>query len=264
MSLDTLPAVINKLDKNMKTSADRLVLLVSDSHLPLDNRSGAQGQINEFIGLLSHYREQMSSLILLGDNFDFWYEWKHTIPKRAYPVLKLLDDLINQGVSCHYFAGNHDFKLLGFLNKEVGLNIHMNEWKTVFDGKQYYFHHGDGMADSDVNYRKMKKVFRSRWAQKLFGTFIHPDLAMEAGRLTSESGRYRHRKNLKANPPQKEYIAKAQSIIRQGNDVVVFGHTHLPCSIELEGGLYHNPGPFLAQKSYSIIAGGLPQPEVWE
>jgi len=248
----------------MKTSKDNLVLIVADSHLALDNRKNAREQIDSFIALIKNYQAKLDTLILLGDIFDFWYEWKHVIPKNAYPVLYLLNELKLKGVNIHYFAGNHDFKIQGFLENEIGMKIHMNEWKTKIDNKNYYFHHGDGMASYDVNYRKMKKVFRSEFAQKCFGGFFHPDLAMEIGRLTSESGRYSHRKNIKFNPPLEQYLVKAQSYINQGSDVVVFGHIHQQKLIELNNGWYHNPGAFLRERHYSLISGDLPTLEVWK
>jgi UDP-2,3-diacylglucosamine hydrolase len=248
----------------MKTSPDRRALIVADAHLPLDDRSGGEAQRQAFLELVDHHAGRLGLVVLLGDLFDFWYEWRHVVPKRAFRILARMRELVLDGVEVHYFAGNHDFRLAGFLRDDVGLTLHMDSWTPELDGRRYWMHHGDGLAASDVNYRRMKRVFRSRLAQGLFGGILHPDLAMGLGRGTSEKGRRRHAKRGGTIwPPESEYIEAARGILRQGHDVAVFGHTHGPLDRELEEGHVHNPGAFFRDGHYSVIEGGLPQREVW-
>jgi len=247
----------------MDTSPEHCVLIVADAHLPLDNRAGGNEARAAFQGLLRQYRGRAQLLVLLGDVFDFWYEWRHVVPKRAFGILADLRDLVESGVETHYFAGNHDFRLAGFLRNEIGLTLHMDEWKVELDGRRYWFHHGDGLAASDVNYRRMRRVFRSRWAQVLFGSLVHPDLAMGLGRVTSDEGRRKTRRRESLWPPVEEYHAAAQRVLKSGYDVVVFGHTHVAETLELDGGIYHNPGAFYIEQRYGLIEGGLPRSEVW-
>jgi UDP-2,3-diacylglucosamine hydrolase len=251
-------------NNNHITSPQNRVLIVADCHVPLDNRIGGEERRSAFINFLDHYRKGTKHIILLGDIFDFWYEWKHVVPKRVFPLFNLLCDLTKSDTKIHYFAGNHDFKLQGFLEDEIGLSIHLDEWTTTFDNKKYYFHHGDGMANSDVSYRLMKKVFRSKIAQTLFGSIVHPDLAMQLGKKTSDLGREKHNNGNKREPLLREYLLKAQDIINDGNDVVVFGHSHELVNENLNGGLFHNPGPFLGEGRFSVIEGGLPKSGVWK
>lgn len=249
----------------MKSSKTSCVLIVADAHLPLDGRPGAEEQLRSFSEMLRHYDSKLQSLVLLGDLFDFWYEWKHVVPRRAFPLLHQLRSIVEAGTPVHYFAGNHDFLLGSFLRDEVGLSIHMDEWVTELDGRKYWFHHGDGLARSDVNYRRMKRVFRSRWAQRLFGGLVHPDLALGLGRTTSDSGRKKHdRRGGRIWPPESEYFDAAQRMIDRGYDVVVIGHTHIASDVELKNGFFHNPGAWGDDRSYSVIAGDLPKHEVWK
>lgn len=247
----------------MNTSSEQRVVILADAHLPLDDRPGGAEQRNSFLRLIEATAPTTACYVLLGDIFDFWFEWKHVVPKHAFPLLFKLREITRRGTPVHYFAGNHDFHLRGFLRDEVGLTLHMDEWVADFDGRRYYFHHGDGLAASDVRYRRMKSVFRSRWAQWLFGTLVHPDLAMQIGRRTSDEGRRLDREEKRHIPDETEYLAAADRILSQGHDVVVIGHTHIAGNHLRPGGVYHNPGPFLEDRRYSVIEGDLPRSEVW-
>jgi len=248
----------------METSNDKRVLIIADAHLPLDDRPGGAEQRKAFLELIRHHRGQLGTLVLLGDVFDFWYEWKHVVPKRAFAILSELRQIVDSGVPVHYFAGNHDFRIHDFLSNDIGLILHMDEWQVELDGRKYWFHHGDGLAKSDVNYRRMKSLFRNRVAQFLFGVLVHPDFAMGLGRTTSDGGRKKTELRREIWPPEPEYIEAAKRILaKTGRDIVVIGHTHIANTVKLDNGFYHNPGPFYQERRYSFIAGELPQSEVW-
>ncbi|MBS1261767.1 MAG: UDP-2,3-diacylglucosamine hydrolase [Calditrichaeota bacterium] len=247
----------------MQTSPERRALIIADAHLPLDGRSGAGHKFARLIELLDHYRDTLALLILLGDTFDFWYEWGQVVPKRAFPLLAKLRALVDDGIPVHIFAGNHDFKLDSFLHDEVGAEIHMDGWRITLDGRRYYFHHGDGFAASDRNYHRMKGVFRNATVQALFGGVLHPDLAMKVGRFVSRFGEEKARTLDAIQPPYPEYEDTARRLLENGNDVVVIGHLHIPFTTKLEQGVFLNPGPFLEMNRYGLIEGDLPRSEVW-
>ncbi|MBZ0264724.1 UDP-2,3-diacylglucosamine diphosphatase [bacterium] len=250
-------------ENHIKTSSHRQVLLVADAHLPLDNRPGASDNLSSFYNLMKTEGAVSQCIMLLGDIFDFWYEWEHVIPKRAFRLLSLLEHFSSEGKEVHYFAGNHDFKLAGFLQNTIGLSLHMDSWSSTIDGRKVYFHHGDGMAESDTGYRKLKAVMRSRLAQIAFGRVVHPDLAMSIGKLASQTGRSRYEHLPEQKPMDEEYLQRAEHILTKGYDLVIFGHTHRMKSIQLKSGWFHNPGPFLNEKRYSVIRGDLPEGRVW-
>jgi UDP-2,3-diacylglucosamine hydrolase len=247
----------------MKTSARNQVLIVADAHLPLDDRSGGAQERAAFLALLQRHRETTGLLVLLGDIFDFWYEWRHVVPKRAVPILMEVHSMVRAGVPVHYFAGNHDFRLAGFLSEEVGIALHLDHWTTHIDGKRYYFHHGDGMAASDAAYRRLRSLFRNPVAQNLFGAVVHPDLAIELGRSTSDKGRRRHERAPEREPDPEEYRARARSILRSGQDVVAFGHSHMAEITRWEEGLYLNPGAFVEDRRFAVVQDGEPRLETF-
>jgi UDP-2,3-diacylglucosamine hydrolase len=248
----------------MQTSHENRVLILADAHVPLDGRPGADAELARMTRLVNRYRDSLGMLILLGDTFDFWFEWIHVIPKRAFPFLSTLHELTRSGIPVHIFAGNHDFKLGRFFHEYVGAETHLDEWSVTLDGRRYYFHHGDGFAASDVNYRRMKAVFRNPIPQTLFGSVVHPDLSMQIGKWVSGWGGTKSRTEDGELPVWKEYEETASAILREGYDVVVTGHMHQAFLTELPEGHFFNPGPYLAERRYGLIEGGLPRSEVDE
>ncbi|MBD3165765.1 hypothetical protein GF324_04145 [bacterium] len=246
--------------EQITTAPDRQILLLGDAHLPLDGRDGAEEDITLFRKLLRDERPRTSVLLLMGDVFDFWFEWKQVVPKRAMPLLYDLHDMIREGIEVHYFAGNHDFLIRGFLGDVVGMRLHQEEWDAEIDGRRTRLHHGDGMAQSDHGYRAMKRVFRHPVSQALFQTLVHPDLALNLGKWASDAGRRNTYKKYDGHlRPDHEYLAMARRILQGGYDMVIFGHTHQQKLLRCDDGWYHNPGPFLTFRQYSVIAGGLPE-----
>ncbi len=242
------------------TSPEQKLVIVADAHLPLDGRPGAELRLKRFNALLDKHQQDTAVWVLLGDIFDFWYEWIHVVPKRAFPLLHRLRSLVDQGAQVHLFAGNHDFRITGFLEKEVGLTVHLDEWAATVDGRRIFFHHGDGMASKDVGYRRMKWVFRKSWMQQIFGTIIHPDLAMKIANLASRKGYKKKERSIEERRPiLAQYEKRARRILSNGFDLVVFGHTHNAANIHYPEGWYHNPGSFDDDYAYSVIEGGLPQ-----
>lgn len=239
-------------------------LLLADAHIPLDDRPGARESRESFLELLTAEGKSSGLILLLGDIFDFWYEWDHVVPKRAFRILSALHQFILEGREIHYFAGNHDFRIHGFLQHEVGLILHQDEWICQMNGKEVYIHHGDGWAKGDHGYRFIKRIMRNRSVQALFQRGLHPDLAMLLGKKTSMGGRKRYDHLPHGKPSDEDYMKKAEQIIRIGFDLVISGHTHWQRLVKLEGGWYHNPGAFLHDRCYSVIRDNLPEGRIWK
>lgn len=239
------------------------VLVIADAHLPLDDRRGADAELNAMLALIEQHRPGLSALVLLGDTFDFWFEWRFVIPTRAFPLLALLHRLRQEGVEVHIFAGNHDFYLGRALREQVGATLHPDEWVVNLGDQRYYFHHGDGFAASDVGYRRLKAVLRNKMAQEAFRTIIHPDLAMGIGRIASAAGGEKLSTEQGPDVLYPEYVTAARRILRQGHDVVMIGHMHQAVDETLPEGRFINPGPFLAERRYGLIEGVEPVSRIW-
>jgi UDP-2,3-diacylglucosamine hydrolase len=224
---------------------------VSDAHLGAVMIRDAVQQREKLDRLLDMVAANGKSLVLAGDLFDFWYEWGHVIPKQPFQVLCRLHRLVEQGVVVYYLAGNHDFRLRGFLENDVGLHVHVNELAVEIAGRPHLIFHGDGILKRDAGYRVMKKVLRNGAAQRIF-SWLHPDLAMRLARGTSVTSRA----IIKPDPhDDEEFLAWAQGLFAEGYAGVVAGHTHRPVE-HIEGDrVYVNLGDWILHYTYGLHDG---------
>ncbi len=209
------------------------------------------GSGSSLTGFWMRWPRTRRSLVLVGDLFDFWYEWRTVIPKAPFHVLHRLRMLVDRGIEVHYLAGNHDFRLRGFLESDVGLKLHANTLTAQIGGQATYIFHGDGILARDTGYRLMKKVLRNRAAQRVF-SWLHPDLAMRLARGTSVTSRTVKR----ARPDDDaEYLAFARSQFAEGYAGVILGHTHRPIEHVEDGHTYVNLGDWIYAYSYGLHDG---------
>jgi len=190
-----------------------------------------------------------NKLFIIGDLFDFWFEWRKVIPKRHFRVLRELAMWRDNGLDMYYLAGNHDFRLGGFLENEIGIKTFGNELNLTAAGKNFHLFHGDGVQKSDVGYRFLKKIFRSGLNQQLF-LLLHPDFGMKLADWSSSKSR---NSNLLKNPSKLEndYIEYAERKNSQGFDYILMGHTHRPLLYKLTSGLYINTGNWYQDFTYA-------------
>ncbi|MFQ5606928.1 MAG: UDP-2,3-diacylglucosamine diphosphatase, partial [Candidatus Zixiibacteriota bacterium] len=144
------------------STSSRSLFVFSDAHL------GANDSVTEALksarisDLLALVKERGSRLVILGDLFDFWFEYKNAIPKQQLRVIFRLADLVESGIPVDYVSGNHDFWLGDFLTVEAGIRIHRDEFELSEQGQRLFFVHGDGLAPQDWKYRIVKRVLRSK------------------------------------------------------------------------------------------------------
>jgi len=160
--------------------------------------------------------------------------------------------MAERGIHIHYLAGNHDFRLAGFLESEIGMMVHADDLAADLDGQPVYIFHGDGILARDYGYRFLKKVLRARWAQRTFRC-LHPDFGMRLARGTSITSRAMTR----VNPNDDlEYLNFAKKKIAEGYRGVILGHTHRPVEYTEDGGTYVNLGDWIEHFSYGLHDGG--------
>ncbi len=227
------------------------VYFVSDAHLGAADIENPALQLQRLIALIKQVRKSNGSLVLVGDIFDFWFEWNHVVPKHYFELLFHLRSLVADGLSVHLFAGNHDFRVHGFLEKEVGLVTHQDEAVLQIADQLIFAFHGDGILAKDDGYRLLKKVLRNRFCQFLF-SWIHPDIGMQLARGTSKTSR----NSTKGSPDQDhEYIAFAHSKFREGFNGVIMGHAHRPMQVDDASNTYINLGDWIIHYTFAIHDG---------
>lgn len=227
------------------------VYFLSDAHLGSLKGAGAADQWKRLNRLFDEVREQSRTFVLVGDLFDFWYEWRSVIPKDHFRVLVRLRELVERGVKVHYLAGNHDFRLHGFLEKEIGLTIHPDDFIARVGERLLYIYHGDGILPRDHGYRLLKHILRSPTAQRLF-SWIHPDVGMWLAKRASMAGTYDRKGQVDDDA---EYVAFAKRKWEEGCQTVILGHSHRPLEVREQDRCFVNLGDWMTHFTYAVHDG---------
>ncbi len=200
---------------------------------------------------LRSLRERAGSLVINGDLFEFWFEWRHVIPRRAYRVLADLADLREAGVPILMIAGNHDCWGGSFLRDDVGVDFHVGPWRGELAGWRACLEHGDGLRDrEDRRYRMLRTILRNPWAIRAF-RWIHPDVATPiAGGSSHASRSYGARDEGRGL----RRVAEQRLIADPSTELLIFGHSHVAALERMpSGGVYANAGSWLEAPTYLRI-----------
>ena len=226
----------------------------SDAHLIVgayEQNRERNDKVVEFIRFVS---KQGKRLFIVGDLFDFWFEYKHSIPQTDPRILGSIAKAVDSGVEVHYSTGNHDLWLGRYLEETVGVIIHDGAFETDIEGKRFYIAHGDGLFKKDRGYRVMKALFRNPAAKRLF-RLLHPDIGIRLAKLTSKSSR--------ENPISDAYRAGRKKLLQEfalskfseGFDSVILGHIHEPDLLREENKIYVNLGDWITHFTYGLFDG---------
>ena len=211
-------------DGNSDLSVMKPIFFVSDIHAGIHQDQNDRSKLEDFKVLLERSLAEASELVLLGDIFDFWYEWKHVIPAHLFPWLDALKGATTRGLTISIFPGNHDFRLGRFLEQEIGLQICPELQRRDINGRSFLLHHGDGLDPKEYSYRLLKRLIRNPISYGLFN-LLHPDLGMRLAHSASKS-----EKHMTWSP--EEIAGSLQRglplLLQQKTDWVVLGHVHVP------------------------------------
>lgn len=214
------------------------IYFASDFHLGVPDYESSLKREKLFVQWLDEAKQNAAAIYLMGDVFDFWFEYKTVIPKGFVRLLGKLAEITDNGIPVHLFKGNHDIWALNYLKKEVGIELHDSKLITVMGNKCVFLAHGDGLGPGDTGYKFMKKIFKNRFNQWVF-RWLHPDLGARVALYFSRRSRYannvREQKNGKT-PIEDEMLFKYA--IRKSEqlpvvDYFIFGHRHLPTNIPI-------------------------------
>jgi UDP-2,3-diacylglucosamine hydrolase len=227
--------------------------IFSDAHLGSASEEKEHEKVTNIRRLFDIVKTDGDRLVILGDLFDFWFEYKHAIPKEYHEVLFMLDELIRHGVKIDYVSGNHDFWMGDFFETRMGIKVHRDSLEMEYDGLRLYLMHGDGLAPADRGYRFLKRILRNRFNIWLYRK-LPPDWAIPLAKYVSGSSReYTSRRDHSFAPDYEQY---AQRKLSEGFNVVAIGHLHIPVEKQLEEGTYINTGDFIHHFTYVKIDNG--------
>jgi UDP-2,3-diacylglucosamine hydrolase len=228
---------------------------ISDAHLGVRG-AGWQEREARLLSFLRQLDQQVTHLIIVGDLFDFWIEYRNLIRAEYFDTLRILADLRERGTQLHYIAGNHDFALGPFLLNQIGMHVHTRSMDCELMGARIHVRHGDGILPSDVLYRLLHRVLRSRLNQRLY-KMLHPTLGIGLAALASRLSRHGSSGRPLKGERVKAYRQAAKGLLeRTGAQIVVLGHTHTPELVQGPSGTYCNTGAWLNGGSYALLRDG--------
>ena len=229
----------------------------SDIHLGAGGYASSRQREDRFVHWLDTIKEDAAEFFLMGDVFDFWFEYKTVVPKGYIRLLGKLAELADAGVKLYFFKGNHDMWMFDYFVNELGATIITNELVIERGGKKFFLHHGDGLGPGDNMYKVLKKIFRSNVCQWLFAR-IHPNLGVGIANYWSKSSRISNLKKEDPKPGEQEWLVEYSREVLQTTfyDYLVFGHRHLPLDIQLNNkSRYINLGEWINYNSYAEFDG---------
>ena len=228
-------------------------LFISDQHLGLQTKEIENKKERLLVKFLKFAEDNCDELFILGDLFDYWFEYKRVYQKGFFRTLTALQDVAERGIRIHYFIGNHDFLHRDFFTKEIGIKMYEAPIEVMLNGKKFYIGHGDGLVKKDIGYRILKVILRNKFTQKLY-SLLHPDIGIAIASKTSKSSR--------VYTKQRDYgeidgmLNAAKQKIDEGFDYVMFGHSHERSFVEYKGGKFINLGSWIEAPCYAKFDSG--------
>ncbi len=236
------------------------IYFLSDAHLGSLAIEHGRMQERRLVRFLDSIKHKAAAVYLLGDMFDFWYEYRYVVPKGYTRFLGKLSELTDMGVEIHYFTGNHDIWAYEYLEKECGVIIHRKPLTTEIYDKVFYLAHGDGLGDPDKKFKFIRALFHNRFCQILFSS-VHPRWGMWFGLNWAKRSRLKridgqeppymgeHREHLVLYA--RDYIATHPEI-----DYFIFGHRHVEIDLQMtKKARLIVLGDWISQFSYVVFDG---------
>ena len=235
------------------TSENKKIYFASDQHLGAPTPKASLPREKKFVAWLDTIKEDAGTIFLLGDLFDFWFEYKTVVPKGFVRVLGKLAELKDAGIDIYFFVGNHDLWMRDYFQKELNIPVFHKPQEFDINGKIFLIGHGDGLGPSDHGYKRMKKVFTFPFFKWLF-RWLHPDIGVRLGHYFSVKNKLISGDvDARFLGEENEWLAQycRRKLTEKHYDFFVFGHRHLPLEIELNNNsTYINLGDWIQHFTY--------------
>lgn len=242
----------------IEIKTDKKIFFASDQHLGAPTAEKSLPREQKFLRWLKENEAEMGALFILGDLFDFWFEYKTVVPKGFVRVLGKLAQLKDAGVPIYFFVGNHDLWMDDYFTSELGIPVFHHPQVFEINGKTFFIGHGDGLGPGDYGYKRMKKVFTNPFSKWLF-RWLHPDIGVRLGHYLSVKNKLiSGAEDVTFLGEENEWLVlyAKKKLQEQHYDYFIFGHRHLPMNIVLnEKSRYVNLGDWINYFTYGMYDG---------
>lgn len=234
------------------------IFFASDFHLGVNGKLSSRERELQIARWLDHIRPEAEALYLMGDLFDFWFEYRSVVPKGYLRLLGRLAQWRDAGIPVYFFTGNHDLWMFRYFEEELGIPVYREPILRELHGKTFLLGHGDGLGPGDYGYKVLKRIFSNRACQWLFAG-LHPNIAFSIARFWSKRSRLANKGEDVFFGPENEWLIQycKEQLAQHQPDFFIFGHRHLPIDYTLNNGhsRYINLGEWVHACSYAEFDG---------
>jgi UDP-2,3-diacylglucosamine hydrolase len=237
--------------------AGKKVYFASDQHFGAPTSELSFPREQKFVAWLDFIKEDAAAIFLLGDLFDFWFEYKTVVPRGYVRVLGKLAEISDSGIPIHFFVGNHDLWMDDYFEQELNIPVYRTTKVFKIESKKFFLGHGDGLGPGDKGYKRMKKVFSNSFSKALY-RWLHPDLGVKLGQYLSVKNKLiSGDEDVRFLGEEKEWLVQysKRKLEQEHFDYFIFGHRHLPMTISLGSATYVNLGDWIGYFTYGEFDG---------
>ena len=242
----------------MQIPPGKKIYFLSDFHLGAPNLAASLEREKRIVQFLDEIKNDASEIFIVGDLFDFWYEYRKVVPKGFTRILGKLAQLTDGGIKVHFYVGNHDMWMSGYFEEELNIPVYHEPKTFEWNNKKFYIGHGDGLGPGDHGYKFIKKIFRNRFCQWSFGV-LPPAIGMGLADYFSRKSRAatgQTDEHFLGEENEWLIIYSKDILQKQHFDYFIFGHRHLPIDFSLSNdSRYINLGDWIRYCTYAVFDG---------
>ena len=242
----------------MQLLPNKKIYFLSDFHLGAPDRESSLDREKIIVQFLEKIKNDAAEIFIVGDIFDFWYEYRKVVPKGYVRLLGKLAEITDAGIKIHFFVGNHDMWMKNYFQQELNIPVYFEPKDFEWNGKTFHIGHGDGLGPGDHRYKFLKKIFRNKFSQWLFGV-LPPYMGMGLANYLSRRSRRQTgaAEEIFLGEDKEWLIIYCKEILKEKNyNFFLFGHRHLPIDFHLSNGSrYINLGDWIHYCTYAVFDG---------
>ena len=242
----------------MSLPANKKIFFLSDFHLGAPDHASSLEREKIIVQFLDETKSGAAEIFIVGDMFDFWYEYRQVVPKGYTRLLGKLAELSDNGIRLHFFVGNHDMWMRDYFQKELNIPVYYEPKEFERNGKKFLIGHGDGVGPGDHGYKRLKKIFRNPVCKWLFG-ILPPVAGMGLANYLSSRSRAQTgmTEEIFLGENKEWLIIYCKEVLAKKNfDFFIFGHRHLPIDYRLSSdSRYVNLGDWIHYYTYAVFDG---------